>query len=279
MAKTFIGNIRGPKGDTGLQGPIGAQGPKGATGPTGPQGPKGDSGAIGPQGPVGLQGPKGDTGATGPQGPKGDTGSAGPQGAVGPQGPKGDTGSINMETPVTFTIPVTDSDLISGSTLSNLFGNIRKRFDVIKNTIGSLSGLITNDKTSLISAINEVRTTNDTVANALTSQLNETNSSLSARIDSTDSNLAGLLDDTMKLRTKLYQANINTGSQTTISLEYDVKDTCAFLISVHGASNSLAVSGHLFGSTSAKPTSLYLANDSSGGINQWCYAVVGYLHK
>lgn len=60
-----VGNIQGPKGDTGATGP---QGATGATGATGPQGPKGDTGATGPQG------PKGDTGATGPQGPKGDPG-------------------------------------------------------------------------------------------------------------------------------------------------------------------------------------------------------------
>ena len=44
MAKVDLGNVIGPKGDTG------------ATGATGPQGPKGDTGA---------------TGATGPQGPQG----------------------------------------------------------------------------------------------------------------------------------------------------------------------------------------------------------------
>lgn len=44
-----IGNIKGPKGDTGEKGEIGPTGPKGDIGPTGPQGAKGD---IGPQGPV-----------------------------------------------------------------------------------------------------------------------------------------------------------------------------------------------------------------------------------
>ncbi|MGM9600649.1 MAG: BppU family phage baseplate upper protein, partial [Faecousia sp.] len=51
-----VGNIQGPKGDTGA---------------TGPQGPTGDKGDIGPQG------PKGDKGDTGTQGPKGDTGASG----------------------------------------------------------------------------------------------------------------------------------------------------------------------------------------------------------
>ena len=100
-------------------------------------------------------------------------------------------------------------------------------------------------------------------------------------IDTINNNLAGKADaeDTLKLRTKLYQANINTGGQTIITLDYNADDLCAFLISVTGASNAAAVSGYLLGSTSAKPTSIYLANATSGGVNQWCYATVGYLYK
>ena len=93
------------------------------------------------------------------------------------------------------------------------------------------------------------------------------------------SDLNNNLSSVIKFRSKLYQANINTGSQTTLSLEYNTGDVCAFLIGVHGASNAAAVSGHLMGGTSAKPTSLSLANSSSGGVNQWCYATVGYLYK
>lgn len=48
MASFYIGNIKGPKGDTGAQGP------------------KGDTGAQGVQG---VQGPQGETGPQGPQGP------------------------------------------------------------------------------------------------------------------------------------------------------------------------------------------------------------------
>ena len=51
-----VGQIKGPKGDTGLQG---IQGVKGDTGLQGDQGPKGDTGLQG------IQGPKGDTGADG----------------------------------------------------------------------------------------------------------------------------------------------------------------------------------------------------------------------
>lgn len=102
---------------------------------------------------------------------------------------------------------------------------------------------------------------------------------LETRIGNEFTSLNNNLSSVIKFRTHLYQSNINTGGQSTIALEYNASDTCAFLISVHGASNSLAVSGHLFGSTSAKPTSLYLSNASSGAVNQWCYAVVGYLYK
>ncbi len=70
MAKTLIGNIKGPKGEKGEQGLQGEQGPIGATGPQGEQGPKGDTGATGPQGPQGIQG------AQGIQGEKGDPGVA-----------------------------------------------------------------------------------------------------------------------------------------------------------------------------------------------------------
>lgn len=54
MALTWIkkGNLKGPKGETGL------------TGPKGIQGPKGEQGNPGPQGPKGIQGPKGDPGPT-----------------------------------------------------------------------------------------------------------------------------------------------------------------------------------------------------------------------
>lgn len=64
-------NIKGPKGDQGIQGP---------------QGPKGEQGLIGPQGIHGIQGlkgEKGDTGLMGPQGAKGDKGDTGTQGTNG----------------------------------------------------------------------------------------------------------------------------------------------------------------------------------------------------
>jgi hypothetical protein len=73
-------NIKGPKGDQGIQG---EKGEKGETGAQGIQGLKGDTG------PQGLKGDKGDAGS---QGVKGDKGDVGPQGEKGDTGPKGDQG-------------------------------------------------------------------------------------------------------------------------------------------------------------------------------------------
>lgn len=108
MSKIWIGNYKGPKGDTGPQGepgPTGGggeQGPQGDIGPIGPQGPKGDKGDPGEAGPQGPAGPKGDTGEQGPQGiqgpkgDKGDTGAQGPQGIQGPAGPSNISNSTGM---------------------------------------------------------------------------------------------------------------------------------------------------------------------------------------
>ena len=78
-------NLKGDKGDQGIQGQKGdqgIQGPKGDKGNRGIQGPKGDKGDQGDQG---IQGPKGDKGDQGIQGSKGDKGDQGIQGPAGPQ--------------------------------------------------------------------------------------------------------------------------------------------------------------------------------------------------
>lgn len=86
MARTLIGNVKGPQGPQGEQGIQGIQGPRGIQGPQGEQGEPGPQGETGPQGIQGLQGPKGDPGKQGPQGIQGETGPQGPQG---PQGVAG----------------------------------------------------------------------------------------------------------------------------------------------------------------------------------------------
>ncbi len=68
-------NIKGPKGDRGIQG---QQGPKGDPGETGAPGPCGEQGIPGPQG---LKGDTGERGEPGPRGLKGETGEKGETGA------------------------------------------------------------------------------------------------------------------------------------------------------------------------------------------------------
>lgn len=90
----FLVSLKGPKGDTGIQGIQGLPGEKGDTGVQGPPGPQGIKGDIGPQGPQGIQGVKGDTGLQGPQGIQGPKGDKGDTGAQGPQGLPGRDGII-----------------------------------------------------------------------------------------------------------------------------------------------------------------------------------------
>lgn len=120
-----LGNIKGPKGDTGERGPQGETGPKGETGAQGPQGiqgiqgpqgetgqtgERGEKGETGPQGiqgipgPQGEQGPQGQQGPEGPQGQQGEQGPQGIQGIQGPQGEKGDPGPKLASTVIPFTL-------------------------------------------------------------------------------------------------------------------------------------------------------------------------------
>jgi hypothetical protein len=127
MAKTLIGNIKGPKGEQGERGPQGIQGP---------QGDKGDTGNTGPQG---IQGPQGEQGI---QGIQGDTG---PQGETGPQGPKGDTGYTPIKGTDYFTpedinslnIPTKTSQLINDSGF--ITNNSRSKLVVFGDSWSDLS--------------------------------------------------------------------------------------------------------------------------------------------
>ena len=119
---TDIGNVKGPKGDTGdtetfiiqetttgeagtkaqvVDNKIGLEHrlnfiiPKGETGnegKIGPTGPKGDQGETGPQGEIGPIGPKGESGLQGEAGPMGAQGPTGPTGPTGPRGAASPTG-------------------------------------------------------------------------------------------------------------------------------------------------------------------------------------------
>lgn len=198
-------------------------------------------------------------------------------------------GSVDPNTTIAFTQAGSRTNITSGEAIKTMFGKISKWFAdlgaaaflgvsntlaqteegyvldarqgrMLSGKIGNLSSLTTTTQDSAVSAINEVKAKADSNTDDITTLNNN-------------------LTSVIKFRSKLYQANINTGSQTTITVDYNTGDVCAFLISVHGASNAAAVSGHLMGGTSAKPTSLSLSNSSSGGVNQWCYAMVGYLYK
>ena len=184
MPKLIIGNFRGPQGIQGFKGDIGLQGPTGPVGPTGPQGFKGDTGPQGPQGLPGVKGEKGDIGPDGPAGPKGDKGDKGASGPAGPKGDKGDKGdpgTLQMDTPITFSIPSSDADLASGNTLSALFGKTRKSFDVLKAAIGTLNSLTTATKTNLVAAINELKGNHTSLSQSIAGDIAALQSSTGAR--------------------------------------------------------------------------------------------------
>lgn len=87
--------IKGPQGQTGLdgiQGETGLQGIQGQTGVQGIIGSQGNTGLQGSQGVVGPQGQTGIQGHTGAQGINGTNGVTGAQGLVGLQGSQGETG-------------------------------------------------------------------------------------------------------------------------------------------------------------------------------------------
>ena len=180
MAKTLIGNIKGPQGETGPQGPQGIQGPKGETGATGPQGPKGDTGSTGlqgEQGPRGLQGPQGpqgETGATGPrgpQGPQGEPGEIGPTGATGPQGPKGDTGPQGPQGAQGPQGPAGDLSDVTGAASTITENNLTANRVLVSNGSGKV-------------AVSSVTATELGYLDGVTS-------GIQSQIDSLNSNLAG----------------------------------------------------------------------------------------
>lgn len=113
MAEVLLGNVKGPKGDTGLTGAVGPQGPTGKTGATGAVGPQGPQGETGIAGPQGAKGDKGDPGIQGPKGATGAQGPIGPAGAAGAQGPKGDTG------PTAFKVDATVQSTVVAKTTRN----------------------------------------------------------------------------------------------------------------------------------------------------------------
>lgn len=72
---------------------------------------------------------------------------------IGPQGP---AGAVDPTTPIPFTTPSVDADMVSGDPINTLFGKIKKRLSVLVDKIGDLTTLTTTSKTSAVSAINEL---------------------------------------------------------------------------------------------------------------------------
>ncbi|MBU9739321.1 hypothetical protein [Diplocloster agilis] len=179
------------------------------------------------------------------------------------------------ENTVSFTEALTRANISTGEKLKITLGKISKWFaDLGAAAFLGVSNTLTQTEEGYVLDARQGRMLSGKIGN-LSSLTTATQDSAVSAINEINNNLTSVI----KFRSKLYQANINTGSQTTITVDYNTGDVCAFLISVHGASNAAAVSGHLMGGTSAKPTSLSLSNSSSGGVNQWCYAMVGYLYK
>lgn len=161
MARTLIGNIKGPTGATG------AKGDKGDAGATGPQGARGEHGTVwysgtnitGTSTTATVFSSSGITaaalddyylntstgnvyrctvagaasvakwvyvgcikGLTGAKGDKGDKGDTGPQG---PQGPAGTVANISSQA-ITFDTAASKSEILSGDTLAVLFGKLKK---------------------------------------------------------------------------------------------------------------------------------------------------------
>lgn len=180
--------IQGERGEKGEQGPIGPQGlqgekgEKGDRGEVGPQGEKGDAFTYddftseqletlkGPKGEVGPQGLQGEKGDRGPQGEKGDKGDKGEQGERGIQGLPG----VNGATPNITIGNVTTLEAGARATVTRRGSDATPIFDfgipkgakgdkgdgsdltAINNTIGTLTSLKTENKSSLVEAINEV---------------------------------------------------------------------------------------------------------------------------
>ena len=141
--------IEGVQGQTGPTGPFG--GPPGPTGPTGTIGPTGPTGPIGLNGSTGPTGLNGTDGSTGPTGLNGSTGPTGLGGSTGPTGP---AGSGTIATVTTSNNTPTDIALVSTTTNTSYFIEIKgiaRRTDsgtesagyLVKNSFRNNSGTLT----------------------------------------------------------------------------------------------------------------------------------------
>ena len=145
-----------------LIGEAGATGQTGATGPQGIQGPAGVAGATGATGTIGATGAQGTTGATGPAGAAGTTGETGATGAQGTPGATGPAGpgvvAGGTAGQVLAKIDGTDyhTQWINPPASGGSSSGDAVTTETFNSTIGDLTTLVTDDKSSIVEAINEV---------------------------------------------------------------------------------------------------------------------------
>lgn len=142
------------------------------------------------------------------------------KGPTGATGPAGATGQIDDDTPIEFEESSTESDIVSGESISTIFGKLLKSVKTFRASIGTLSSLKTTVKDSLVNAINELKTglgtvgeldttAKDSVVNAI-NELNE-NKADSEEISSEINNL------TQSIGQKLNISDIANNLTTTAS--------------------------------------------------------------
>ena len=113
--------------------------------------PQGKDGVRGIQGPEGKQGPEGPQGPEGKPGIQGPQGEPGPEGKEGPQGPDGKSAyQIWLDNGNTGT----EQDFLNSLVGPEGAGGIS--LEEVKTITGELENLSTEDKSSLVNAINEV---------------------------------------------------------------------------------------------------------------------------
>lgn len=143
MAKVYLGQVVGPKGDRGEKGDPGIQGIQGDTGAKGDKGDQGIQGEPGPKGDKGDQGIQGIQGIQGQRGLKGDKGNTGAEGSQGIAGPN----LISSTTDV--------SGFASGDVLFNNNGKVGSKslsLDGKINKTAIVNNLTTGGATNVLSA-------------------------------------------------------------------------------------------------------------------------------
>ena len=144
------------------------------------------------KGATGATGPKGATGATGATGPKGDTGAKGDTGPTGPAGPAGPMGTVDENTPISFTESGSRSNIVTGESISTLFGKIKKWFSDLANGAAStvLGNNLTANRALISSGSGKIGVASVTATEL--GYLSGATSNLQAQLDQTNSDLGSV---------------------------------------------------------------------------------------